>query len=151
MQRRPPSESLDPFLVGLEGLLVGFFGELEPDEEPGQDRERDHDEGRQRHAEGHGDESKGLHGSASLLCAGFARFRFARTAFHEPVIRSISPSSLTRRWAAWYVTPATSVTSAPVSSNATTISPGCGVACPASCAKSEPAPPTDEMLPGNRA
>ena len=33
-----------PFLVELEDLLVVLLGDLEPDEQSGQDRERDHDE-----------------------------------------------------------------------------------------------------------
>jgi hypothetical protein len=54
------------FLVEFEELLVVLFGDLEPDEEPCEDRERDDDERGQGDPQRDRDGLECLHGSTSL-------------------------------------------------------------------------------------
>src|SRR4029079_18092620 len=48
VSERRSREGPDPFLLQLERLLVVLLGQLEPDEQPGQHDERDHDERAER-------------------------------------------------------------------------------------------------------
>src|SRR5579862_1241734 len=59
---RPPDGWSGAFLVQDKRLLVGFLGQLQPDEQPGQDDQRDHDQGAEGDAERHRDSLESLHG-----------------------------------------------------------------------------------------
>src|SRR5664279_3647173 len=69
----PPKETRGcrsgAFLVEFERLLVGLFGELQPDKESGQHDERNDDEGAECHSECHGDGLESLHGLPPLVFA----------------------------------------------------------------------------------
>src|SRR5439155_13293595 len=57
----------DGFGLELEGVLVGLFGDLQPDEQAGEDDERNDDQGTQRDAERDGDGLEGLHAFSFLM------------------------------------------------------------------------------------